>query len=170
MSAIAALALQSGFPIIRSILEGKLGDAKGGLVADLLAALANHANVPPQELEALAETSPGKVIEAMRAVTPMTPELVALYAKGLEQQNALLMAEQEEGGWKSAWRPAGMWMIGFLWVWNVVALHVANAIWKIALPPMPWDVLMQLSGLYMGLYMGGHTIKDAVTKLAGAKK
>lgn len=167
---LAAIALQAGFPIIRAVLEGKLGDKNGGLVADVLGAVAGRAGVPPAELEGLVEASPGKVIDAMRQVEPMTAGLVALYAKGLEHQNALLMAEQEQGGWQSAWRPAGMWMIGFLWVWNVVALHIANAVWKIALPPMPWEVLMQISGLYMGLYMGGHTIKDAIAKVMGAKQ
>jgi hypothetical protein len=47
----------------------------------------------------------------------------------------------------------------------VMLLHVANAIWKIALPPMPWDQLIYFSGLYMGLYMGGHTVKDVVAKM-----
>jgi len=170
MSVLAALALQSGFPIIRAILERKLGDANGALAGDVLAALATRANVKPEELEALAETNPGKVIEAMRQVAPMTPELIGLYAKGLEHQMTLLMAEQEEGGWKANWRPLGMYFVMVLWAWQVVILHVANAIWKIALPPMPWEQLVTFTGLYMGLYMGGHTIKDVAAKVAEARK
>lgn len=169
MSALAALALKSGLPLIGSILKEKLG-SNGQLVTEVLEAVAGHAGVKPDDLDQLAEENAPKALDAMRAVTDKMPELIALYTKGLENQLTLLMAEQEEGGWKAAWRPAGMWMIGFLWIWNVVVLHVANAVWKIALPPMPWDVLMQISGLYMGLYMGGHTIKDAMAKLAGAKK
>ena len=61
-----------------------------------------------------------------------------------------------------AWRPLGMYLIGFLWLWNVVLLHVANAIWKIALPPVEFAVLLQISAIYMGLYMGGHTVKATV--------
>ncbi|MCU0826637.1 MAG: 3TM-type holin [Tabrizicola sp.] len=170
MSALVALALQAGFPIIRSVLEGKLGGKNGGLVADVLGAVAGRAGVQPEALEGLAVDSPGKVIEAMRQVEPMTPELVALYAKGLEHQNALLMAEQEEGGWKAAWRPLGMYFVMVLWAWQVVILHVCNAIWKIALPPMPYDQLVTFTGLYMGLYMGGHTLKDMAAKWVGAKK
>ena len=170
MSVLAALALQSGLPIIRSILEHKLGDANGTLAGDVLAAIAGRANVKPDDLEALAETNPGKVIDAMKAVAPMTPELIGLYAKGLEHQNALLMAEQEEGGWKANWRPLGMYFVMILWAWQVVILHIANAIWKIALPPMPWEQLVTFTGLYMGLYMGGHTIKDVVAKVAEGRK
>lgn len=165
MSAVAALALSSGLPIIRAILDRKLGDANGALAGDVLAAIATRANVKPDELEALAETNPGRVIDAMKQVAPVTPELIALYAKGIEHQNAILMAEQEEGGWKSNWRPLGMYFVMVLWAWQVVILHVANAVWKIALPPMPWGELVTFTGLYMGLYMGGHTIKDVAAKV-----
>ena len=51
--------------------------------------------------------------------------------------------------------------------WNAIILHVANAIWKIALPPMPCEHLMAISALYMTLYMGGHTIKDVAGKWIG---
>lgn len=170
MAPLVALALQAGFPVVRSILSRKLGDKGGELVAEVLAAVASRAGVKPDELETLAETTPGRVIDAMREVEAMTPEMISLYTSGLEHQFALLQAEQAEGGWTSAWRPAGMWMIGFLWLYNVIFLHIANAVFRIALPPMPFEQLMQLSGLYMGLYMGGHTIKDVVAKWAGSGK
>ena len=170
MSALAALALKSGLPLIRSILLNKLGDANGTLANNVLIAIAERAKVKPEELDTLAESDPPKALDAMRVVAEMTPELIALHVKGLEHQNALLMAEQEEGGWKSAWRPLGMYFVMVLWAWQVVILHVCNAIWKIALPPMPYDQLVTFTGLYMGLYMGGHTLKDMATKWVGAKK
>jgi hypothetical protein len=164
------LALQAGMPSIRAILERKLGDAGGGLAADVIGTIAARAGVKPDELEAVATESPGKIIDAMRQVEPMTPELIALYTKGLEQQFTLLQAEMAEGGWKAAWRPAGMWFLLFLWFWQVIGLHVLNAIFRIALPPMPWDQLIYFSGLYMGLYMGGHTLKALASKSSGAGK
>lgn len=167
---LVALALQAGFPTIKAILQRKLGDEAGGLATDVIGALAGNLRVKPEELEALAETAPGKVIDAMRAVEPMTPELIGLYAKGLEHQNAILMAEQEEGGWKANWRPLLMYQNIFLWMWQVVILHVLNAIFKIALPPMPWEHLITFTGISMGLYMGGHTIKDVAAKFAEARK
>lgn len=169
MSALAALAVHSGLPLIRSILQNKLGDANGALATSVLTAIAERAKVKPEELDALAETDPPKALDAMRAVAEMAPELIALHVKGLEHQNALLMAEQEEGGWKAAWRPLGMYFVMVLWAWQVVILHVCNAIWKIALPPMPYDQLVTFTGLYMGLYMGGHTLKDMAAKWVGAK-
>lgn len=165
MAPLIALAVQAGFPIVTSILQRKLGDEAGSLVGDVIGAIASRVGAPPEELEKIAKESPGKIIDAMREVERMTPELIGLYTKGLEGQFALLQAEMAEGGWKAAWRPAGMWFVLFLWSWQVVLLHVANAVWKIALPPMPWDQLLYFTGLYMGLYMGGHTVKDVVAKM-----
>lgn len=170
MAPLIALALQAGFPTIKAILDRKLGDKGGALATDVLNTIASRAGVRPDELEATAEANPGKIIDAMRQVEPMTPELVALYTTGLEKQFELLEAEMAEGGWKAAWRPAGMWFILFLWFYQIVGLHVANAIWRIALPACPWEQLVTFTGMYMGLYMGGHTIKDVVAKLAGSGK
>lgn len=165
MSALSALALQAGFPLIEKILARKFGDKNGKLAADVLAAIAARARVPVGDLEGLVESNPGKVADAMRDVEANTAaDKVDLYLKEQEAQLAMFEAEQEGPAWVSAWRPLGMYLIGFLWLWNAVVLHIANAIWKIALPPMPFADLIQLSGLYMGLYMGGHTIKDALAK------
>lgn len=164
---LAGMALKAGLPVIEKLLSRKLGDANGRLAAEVLGRIAGEARVSPEEIEKVAEAEPGKIIDAMRAVNAQATDVLAIYAAGLEGQFALLQAETAEGGWKSAWRPAGMYMLGFLWLWNVVLLHVANAIWKVALPPVPFQELIQLSGLYMALYMGGHTVKDVVAKWGG---
>jgi hypothetical protein len=62
-----------------------------------------------------------------------------------------------------------MYMIGLLWLWNVIVLHSLNAIFKISLPQIDLVILLQLSGLYMGLYMGGHTLKDFFKQKWGAR-
>lgn len=169
MSALIALAGQAGFSIIEKIIAKKFGDGAGQLAGDVLGEIAAQVGVPVDQLDQAAVENPAVVTQALRNVEERSPEMIALYAAGLELQKAQLAAEASEPLWMRAWRPGGMYMIGLLWIWNVIILHVANAIWKIALPPMPFEQLIQLSGLYMGLYMGGHTIKDAVTKWAGAK-
>jgi hypothetical protein len=168
-TALLSLAGQVGLPILRRILEDKLGGAGGSLAADVIDAVAARAGVTPDQLDAYAEDSPGVVIEAMREVERMAPELVALYASGLEYQMAVLAAEKGEPLWMRAWRPGWMYLLGLFWLWNIVILHVANAIWKTALPVMPWEILMSLTGIFMALYMGGHTIKDVANKWGQSK-
>lgn len=165
MSPLLALAAQAGLPLLKGILARRLGDSGGRLAGEVIDAVAARAGVADAAaLDALADSTPGKVIEAMREVERDVPEKFNLLLRDSEGRIALLEAEQAEGGWRSAWRPAGMYVIGFLWLWNAVLLHVANAAWKIALPPMPFSELVQVTGLYMGLYMGGHTVKDLAEK------
>lgn len=166
MSALIALAGSTGTKIVERIIARKFGDGAGQLAGDVLGAIADQVGVPVEQLDQAAEDQPAVVTRALREVEARSPELIALYAAGLELQRAQLAAEATEPLWMRAWRPGGMYMIGLLWLWNVIILHVCNAIWKIALPQMPVEQLVQLSGLYMGLYMGGHTIKDAVQKWA----
>lgn len=164
MSLVATLAGQAGLNVIRNILTEKIG-GKGGELADLvLSEIAKRAGVPPPEIEALADSQPGKVIAAMREAEKVTPELVALYAHEIQFRLAQLEAEREEPYWMRAWRPGMMYLIGLFWAWNIIFLHVANAIWKIALPPAPWDILVALTGMYIGLYMGGNTLLRALGK------
>jgi hypothetical protein len=165
MSALAALAAQAGIKFVEKALTKRIGDECGQLAGDVLAHVAQRAGVVPDDLEALAESEPGRVIEAMRDVEPMVPELLA---HEVEMFRLRLASEETEPYWMRAWRPGMMYLIGFLWLWNIVILHVANAIWKVALPPAPWDVLMTLTGTYAALYMGGHTVLRAIGK-AGNK-
>lgn len=167
MSALATLALSAGMPIIERILAKKLGDANGVLATTVIRAVAERAGATADTIDTLATENPGRVIDALREVERASPEILAAYDRDLQLQLATLAAEQDEAPWVRAWRPAGMYLLGFLWLWNIVLLHVANAIFRTALPPMPFDNLIQLSGLYMGLYMGGHTVKDLASKWVG---
>lgn len=160
---LVALAIQIGAPMIRAALEQRLG-ADGRLAAEVASAVARRAGVPVEGIDALAESEPGRVIDAMRIVEGETPELIRLRLAEAEAGAALARSEETDPVWMRAWRPGGMYLIGLLWLWNVVILHIANAVWKIALPIMPFEQLIQLSGLYFGLYMGGHTIKDLASK------
>ncbi len=170
-SALISLAVQIGVPLIEKVLARKIGAGSAELATDVIGALAERAGVAPAELNALAEANPPRVIDAMREVEKMTPELIALYAAGVEAQFALARAETSSEHFLSwAWRPAAMWGFGFLWFWNIVILHVANAYWKIALPQTDLGTLFQLNAVYMGLYMGGHTVKDFVATRWGAKE
>lgn len=162
--ALIAIAAEVGAPIVRKILERKLGTGGADLVGNVIDAIAREAGVSPDEVEGLAASNPDVIREAVKTVEDMSPELIALYSEGLKGQFALLEADREDPAWMRAWRPGWMYLLGFFWAWNIVFLHVANAIWKTALPPVPFNDLVSLTGIFMGLYMGGHTVKDLATK------
>lgn len=168
MSAIAGLALNAGLPIVEAILSRRLGDAGGKLASDVIRTIAGRLGVEPDGIEAVAGDKPGAVIDVMREVERSAPELLAAYDRDLQLQLATLAAEQDEPTWHKAWRPGWMYLLGFLWLWNLVLLHIANAVWKIALPPLPTTDLLALTGMFLALYMGGHTVLRLMGK-AGDK-
>lgn len=167
-AALISLAMQAGAPLVRDILSKRIGAQNTQLAENVLELVARRMGLEnTTALPELAISEPEDVIKAIADVEQTeAPGLIAVFAQELEFAQATLDADQDGGAWKSAWRPAGMYLIGFLWLWNVVILHVINAMVKTALPPVPFEQLLQLSGLYFGLYMGGHTIKDVITKWA----
>lgn len=164
MAPLIAIAAEVGAPIVKRILERQLGAGGADLAGTVVDAIARQAGVDPGQLETLAAEKPDVVREAVKTVEEMSPELIGLYTEGLKGQFALLQAEQSDPVWMRAWRPGWMYLLGLFWTWNIIVLHVANAIWKIALPPVPFGDLVSLTGIFMGLYMGGHTVKDLATK------
>lgn len=163
---LLSLAAEVGAPMIEKILGGRIGQGNAALIREVISRIAINAGGRADELEALIQVEPDSVRDAIMTVEAQSPELLALYAKELEFQMAQLEFSQSEPLWARAWRPGGMYMIGFLILWNAVILHSLNAAFKIALPPMEWATVLQLAGIYFSLYMGGHTLKDVVAKWA----
>lgn len=166
LTAAAPAIVAVATPVIRRLLEDALGGSNVKLATSVIGMIANEAGVSVDVLGEFAKAEPDVVAAAIEAVEPMVPEMIALYSQGLEYQLAALQAEEGEPLWFRAWRPGMMYLLGFLWIWNAVLLHVANAVWKIALPPMSVVDLLALTGILAGLYMGGHTVKDVVAKWA----
>lgn len=174
MSPLIAIAAQVGAPLVERVLAGRIGGTGAQLVTDTLSAIAREAGVAPDVLNAMAASGePDQVATveaAMSAVEAQMPELLTLYQAELDAKMAIFEQEAKGPWWTWAWRPAGMWMLGFLWLYNVALLHWANAFWKIALPPVEFSVLLQISVLYMSLYMGGHTVKSVVANWVGGRR
>ena len=161
--ALIALAAQVGAPLVRGILAGTIGDRNADLAGKVVSAIAERAGMPVGELDAAAAGGSTAVSDAMIEVNAdVAPELIALYDAELRGKLDTFAAEEREPLWARLWRPLGMYFLYVLWGWNLIVLHVANAIWKIALPQVDLGVLLQLTTLYLSLYMGGHTVKAVV--------
>lgn len=77
---------------------------------------------------------------------------------------AEMLQRDSRGHWlERAWRPAMMWLLELLWLWGLLLAPLINAFSApayVALPP--FETLLGLTGLYMALYMGGHTVKSVM--------
>lgn len=166
---LTKLAMTAGFPLIKGILEDKIGGRNAVLAASVMKAIAGRAGVAPQDLEETARDMPDVVASAMADVEAMTPQMISLYQAGIDHQFAFLQAELKKPTWTWAWRSLWMYLLGLLWLWNIVILHLLNAIMKWQLPTTDMTTLLGLTSLFMALYMGGHTLKE-VWKSGGPAK
>ncbi|GIT85425.1 hypothetical protein [Roseobacter sp. OBYS 0001] len=167
--ALVSLAAQIGAPMVRKLLSDRIGSGNAKLAEEVAGAIAERVGVAPDQLEGFAAKEPEVVMSAIKEVEAMTPNMMQVALAETQTREALLLAETARGGWQAAWRPAGMYLIGFFWLWNMVILHIANAVFKIALPPTDFAILLQISAAYMALYMGGHTAKDVFRNRKGAR-
>lgn len=166
-SILIEAATRVGAPIVKQLLEKHLGGAAGEIGGMVIDAIASKAGVPPDDLPSV----PAKDLEAAVAATETeTPQLVATWVEQQREANRLMLAEMDksESWWTWAWRPAWMWFLGFLFLFRLVLVPIADAaLGSDIAASVDISTMMTLTAWFMGLYMGGHTLKDLAVKWAG---
>jgi len=167
MSAIASVILSIAgdlaVPAIKKILGDKLG-ANGDLAGKVIDMIAEKAGVPVEKL--------GEADNLQAAIEAVEPEAVELLAQHVESQrlmNENLQAELDKGGptWTWAWRPGWMWLLAFVWLYALVLRPLTNAAFGASIEAIDLGILMTLTGVFTGLYMGGHTALKGIEKWRG---
>lgn len=166
MSALTSIligsAVRVGAPVVKRMIEENLGKTAGSVAETIIEAIAGEAGVPVEQLPSLPAP---QLDRAVATVEAETPELVAAYVTQQREANRLMLAEMDQGGWWTwAWRPATMWIIAALWIWSLVLVPLVNAIAGAAVPLFLGELTF-LTGIYLGLYMGGHTAKEIASRL-----
>ncbi len=103
------------------------------------------------------------------------PDLIFAQVEQQREANRLQLAEMEKGPtWTWGWRPATMWMIAGLWLFLAAIVPLINLMLALlgasahVVLILDMGTLLTLTGIYMGLYMGGHTVKSSIEKAAAA--
>ncbi|MFK0277426.1 hypothetical protein ACIQUG_27370 [Ensifer sp. NPDC090286] len=165
---LIAAAEKVAAPLVKSILVGKLGRSDEGLVDAVIDKVAGKLGVEP---EAVSAEPPERLEEAVRQVEAEAPEMLAVWEAGLKGQFALLQAEQKEGFWPSAWRWGWMYLLAVMWFVRLMIVPVVDAIAGFDIASgMDFTVMMTLTGWFISLYMGGHTLKELGTSAVQAVK
>lgn len=152
LNAVLNAAYNVSAPMVRFVLDRHVGPLAGTLAGTFIDAVAKRAGVPVEALpNASDETLQAAVLEAEDRDVP---ELVAVYAQGLTLQQSLAEGDRAEGGLASAWRWGWMYLLAGFWVWALILAPV------FALPGIDTAILMTLTGWFISLYMGGHTVKE----------
>ena len=170
MSAIAAILLEAAgslaVPVIKKILGDKIGGVGGELAGNVIDIIAGQAGVP---VEKLPDVKPADLDKAIVASEPMAVELLTLHVESQRLMNENLQAELDKGGpvWTWGWRPATMWLIAFLALYTLVLRPLVNAAFGASIEAVDFTFLTTFITVYMGLYLGGHTAKDIMSKWTG---
>lgn len=166
-SILVAAAARVSAPLVKALLEKHVGGVAGEIGGTIIETIAQNAGVSPAELPQL----PSEDLDvAVRATELLAPELIAQWNIQQAQAIALQKAEMDKGEatWTWAWRPAWMWFLGLLWAFRAIVVPVVDAsVGSDMAAALPLDALFWLTTVFSGFYMGGHTLKDAMTKWLG---
>ncbi|WP_157928842.1 3TM-type holin [Pararhizobium haloflavum] len=166
-SMLIEVAAKVGAPIVRQLLETRVGGMAGEMGGMIIDTIAKKAGVAPDDLPSL----PAEDLEiAVAAAEAETPQLVAAWVEQQREANRLMLAElgRSESWWTWAWRPAWMWFLGFLFLFRLVLVPTLDAaIGSDIAADIDLSTMMTLTAWFMGLYMGGHTVKQALNQFAG---
>lgn len=169
MSALAAILLDAAsslaVPVIKRILAEKLGGQVGDIAGKVIDAIAEKAGVAPEALPGLPAE---QMQEALVAAEPVAADILVQHVESQRLANELMQAELDKGGplWTWGWRPMWMWLLAALWTYALMGRPLANAAFGWSIEALDTGVLMTVTTVYVGLYMGGHTIKDIAAKWA----
>ena len=163
-SILIEAATRVGAPIVKQLLEKHLGGAAGEIGGMVIDAIAGKAGVPPADLPSVS----AKDLEAAVVATETeTPQLITAWVEQQREANRLILAEMDksESWWTWAWRPAWMWFLGFLFLFRLVLVPITDAaLGSDIAASVDLPTMMTLTAWFMGLYMGGHTLKDLAVK------
>lgn len=152
---LIGVATKIGAPLVKSILERKVGGKAGEIGGVVIDAIAGRAGVSVERLPDLPQP---KLEDAVRGVEGDVPELIQLYAQGLTGQFELLQAEQSEAWYQSAWRWGWMYLLAVFWTCFLIVFPLLSA-FGTEVERIDPAILLTLTTWFISLYMGGHTLK-----------
>lgn len=152
---IAGAAAKVGADLVGKAVGGIFGPTGGQLAESVVTSVAVKLGVEP---EAIASVPADRLETAVQSVEAEMPERIALWAKGLDGQFALLATEQKEGSWQSGWRWGWMYLLGLFWTCYILIFPLLAAL-GLSIERVDAAILLTLTTWFISLYMGGHTVK-----------
>lgn len=156
-SMLAGVAAKVGATTVKAILQKHLGNNLAGTLAGkVVDEIAVKAGVPVEELEMLPEKELGAAIKETETVSP---ELIELWRQGVDGQFQLLQQDGNHGFFNVFWRAGWMYLLAGFWLWRIVIVPIIDAR-GFNIEAVDYAHLLTLTGWFMALYMGGHTLKE----------
>jgi hypothetical protein len=180
MGGLSQILLGLGGNALAAVIGKKYGAEMGDLAKSALEALGQAFGVEAEpdkiqrRIEEVQAESPqkaaGAVAYAEKDFAPMLLAQAEVLKAANEQQrmtNELLEAQVKQGGLAGAWLWIWQYFLMGVWAWALLVVHILNATIRVfggaaaaALPAPDLTILMTLTGAYLALHMGGHTVLE----------
>lgn len=144
---------KSGAGILADIVRGKSPAA--AVVVEKIGAALGQPGASPSEIADRFEADPTATAQIIREVERESEEMWKTIAAADQVRDRQFEREHKEHWLAWAWRPGTMYLFWLAWGWQFVAL--AREI-----PTVDTGTLLGLTTLYLGLWMGGHTVKSVL--------
>lgn len=162
--------IQFGAPLLANLIGQRFG--KGAeLVANqalgvLVQTLGLDEGAGRDDVDRFLAERPTGIATQIAEAEKRMPELLIAQAQAstqaaeaalLEQQMSAMVPTDAKPLWAWAWLYLWQYLLMLFWLWGLVGVHVANTVWGQNFPGPAITDLLTLTGLYLGLHMGGHT-------------
>jgi len=177
--ALDQILLNLGAPILAKVIGQRFGQDAEAIAQIGIDALAKSFGMEPaiatrEQVEvAIGNGTSQTVRNKVAAAEATMPDLLLAQAElqrahndQQKQSNELLLAAMNKGPlWTWAWLYVWQYFLMFAWAWTLVLVHLANAGMRLAglaepLPAPEVGDLLALTGAYLSLHMGGHTVLE----------
>jgi hypothetical protein len=155
--ALGKQVIAAGAPTIGAALGGPVGAQIGGVLGTVLGV-----DPTPEAIGAVVAGDPGRIARAEIEPGADLTQWLVIHARA-----AASLAESEgkrESTFSWGWRPAMSWLLIVMWAWGILILPVVNAIWRLGIPLVPYDQLLNFSAIWLAIYGGGHTLKAVLQR------
>lgn len=149
------------------LLAGAVGGPAGAAASMIGRQIARELGVStPEQVEEKIRTDP-EAAKRLAHFEEQSSEQLALLMQEQTEMARILERDADKGFFHDGWRPAMMWLIGALWAWSMAVVPTLNALFSTGIPIPPLEILLSVTGIYMALYMGGHTALRALKERKG---
>lgn len=158
-----------GAPILKKLIEKNVSSKTGKAVLDTVVdTVAEKIGVSPdpEDIAAQYEVDREGTASAIKELeAEQSEKWLEFLSQTYASRDALLAREDaRETFFAWGWRPAMSWLVIFLFGWAMVLIPLLNAAFKAAIPAPATEDILQLAGIWLVIYGGGHTVKSVFKK------
>jgi hypothetical protein len=157
-----------GVPILKNLIQRNVKSDSGKVVLDtVVETVAKKIGVEatPEAIAKEYAERPEHTTAGIKEVEiEQADSFLEFLSPATAARDAMLARDDTKSFFAWGWRPAMSWLVIFLFGWAMVLLPLINAAFKSTIPAPRTEDILQLAGIWLVIYGGGHTLKSVFNK------